>query len=73
MNATKRIDQYVTGFPGWRGEQLAKLREWIGAAVPDLEASWKWRIPVWTGGGNVVGIGACKDHVKANFEASGAA
>ena len=67
MDATKRIDQYLAGFPGWRGERLAQLREWIGAAVPELEESWKWGIPVWTHRGNVVGIGGFKSHVKVNF------
>jgi hypothetical protein len=67
MDANKQIDQYVARFPGWRGEQLAKLREWIRAAVPELEESWKWGIPVWTGGGNVLGIGAFQEHVKVNF------
>jgi|SoiMethySBSTD1v2_1073268.scaffolds.fasta_scaffold334933_3 hypothetical protein len=67
MDASKQIDQYVAGLRDWRGPQLARLREWIAAAEPELEESWKWDTPVFTRGGNVVAIGAFKDHVKVNF------
>ena len=67
MDASKQIDRYVAGFSDWRGRQLAQLREWIRAADPELEESWKWGTPVFTRGGNVLALGAFKDHVKVNF------
>lgn len=67
MDASKQIDSYVAGLGDWRGKQLAKLREWIRAADPKLEESWKWGTPVFARGGNVLAIGAFKDHVKVNF------
>ena len=67
MDASKKIDRYVAGFGDWRGRQLAQLREWIRAADPELEESWKWGTPVFTRGGNVLALGAFKDHVKVNF------
>ena len=41
MDASKQIDQYVAGLGDWRGRQLAQLREWIRAADPELEETWK--------------------------------
>ena len=67
MGASKQVDQYVAGLGDWRGKQLAKLREWIRAADPELEESWKWGTPVFTRGANVLALGAFKDHVKVNF------
>ena len=67
MDASKQIDQYVAGLGDWRGRQLAQLREWIRAADPELEETWKWGTPVFTRGNNVLALGAFKDHVKVNF------
>ena len=67
MDASKQVDQYIAGIGDWRGQQLAKLREWIRAADPKLEESWKWGTPVFTRGGNVLALGAFKEHVKVNF------
>ena len=67
MDGSKQIDRYVAGFGDWRGRQLAQLREWIRAADPELEESWKWGTPVFTRGGNVLALGAFKSHVKVNF------
>jgi len=67
VDASKQIDQYVAGLGDWRGQQLAQLREWIRAADPELEETWKWGTPVFTRGNNVLALGAFKDHVKVNF------
>ena len=67
MDASKQIDQYVAGLRDWRGPQLARLREWIRAAEPELAETWKWGTPVFTRGANVLAIGAFKNHVKVNF------
>jgi len=67
VDASKQVDQYIAGIGDWRGRQLAQLRQWIRAADPELEESWKWGTPVFTRGGNVLALGAFKEHVKVNF------
>jgi len=67
VDASKQIDQYVAGLGDWRGRQLAQLREWIRAADPELEETWKWGTPVFTRGNNVLALSAFKDHMKVNF------
>jgi hypothetical protein len=39
------IDDMITKTPGWRGETLAKWREVIHAAAPDIVEEVKWRRP----------------------------
>jgi len=46
---------------------LARLRNLILAAAPELTEEWKWDTPVWSYKGNVVAAGAFKDHLKLNF------
>lgn len=65
--ASQRIDAYVNELAGWRGEMLAHLRHLILEAAPELVEEWKWETPVWSHKGNVVAVGAFKDHLKVNF------
>jgi hypothetical protein len=67
VDASRRIDDYVASLADWRGKRIARLRKWIAESDEELVESWKWGTPVWTRGGNVVAIGAFKDHVKVNF------
>ncbi len=46
---------------------LARLRQLIRDADPDMVEEWKWDTAVWSHKGNVVAVGAFKDHVKMNF------
>ena len=46
---------------------LARLRKLILDAAPDLVEEWKWNTPVWSHNGNVVAVGAFRDHVKVNL------
>ena len=46
---------------------LARLRKLILDAAPDLVEEWKWNTPVWSHNGNVVAVGAFRDHVKVNM------
>lgn len=46
---------------------MAELRKLINEAEPNLKEDWKWGTPVWTHKGNVVSLGAFKEHVKINF------
>jgi hypothetical protein len=66
-NAAQLITDYITELGDWRGNTLARLRKLILAAAPGLTEEWKWGTPVWSHKGNVVAIGAFKDHLKINF------
>ena len=67
MNASDRITNHINELGDWRGKTMARLRGLIRAAAPDLVEEWKWNTPVWSHDGNVVAIGAFRDHVKVNF------
>jgi hypothetical protein len=67
VNASERITNYIDKLGDWRGKALARLRKLIGDAAPELVEEWKWNTPMWSCNGNVVAVGAFKDHVKINF------
>jgi hypothetical protein len=67
MNASELIAKRIEELTDWRGAVLAKLRKLIHEAAPDLTEEWKWDTPVWSHNGNVVAVGAFKDHMKVNF------
>jgi hypothetical protein len=66
-NASEKIDKEIAGLDDWRGDRLAHLRDLINSADPRLTEDWKWGSPTWTYNGNVVSLGAFKEHVKINF------
>ncbi len=61
------ITRHIAEFADWRGKTMAKLRKLILAAAPGIAEEWKWDTPVFAVKGNVVAIGAFKDHLKLNF------
>jgi len=61
------ITNQIAELADWRGKMLARLRQLILEADPDITEEWKWGTAVWSHKGNVVAIGAFKDHVKVNF------
>ena len=67
MNPSDRISAYIDRLGDWRGPMLARLRTLIRSAAPDLVEQWKWSVPVWSRGGNVLAVGAFQNHVKLNF------
>ena len=67
MGASEQITKHITALGDWRGQRVARLRELIRGAAPDLVEEWKWNTPVWSHRGNVVAVGAFQDHVKINF------
>jgi hypothetical protein len=66
-NPSERINAYIAGLDDWRGKLVARLRQLIHEADPDMVEEWKWESPVWTRRGNVVAIAVFKEHVKVNF------
>ncbi|HEX7712038.1 MAG TPA: DUF1801 domain-containing protein [Sphingomonadaceae bacterium] len=73
------IDRRLAGMRDWRGTMLAKLRELIRTADPEVEEQVKWRkpsnplgVPTWEHAGIVCTGETYKDKVKLTF-AHGAA
>lgn len=62
-----QITRRIAELDDWRGRVMAHLRDLIHEAVPDIVEEWKWDTPVFAHKGNVVAIGAFKDHLKINF------
>jgi len=67
LTSSQRITNQIAELADWRGKMLARLRKLILEADPDITEEWKWGTAVWSHKGNVVAIGAFKDHVKLNF------
>ena len=71
--ASTFIDQKIKELGDWRGKTLAKVREIIHKADPEIVEEWKWRgTPVFSHGGIVCTGETYKNAVKLTF-AKGAA
>ena len=64
---SEQIDKQIADLADWRGQRMTALRKLINEADPKLSEDWKWETPVWTAKGNVLALGAFKDHLKINF------
>ncbi|MFO1130712.1 MAG: DUF1801 domain-containing protein [Hyphomicrobiales bacterium] len=63
-NITRRIAE----LGDWRGETLAKIRQLIHRAIPEVVEEWKWRgTPVWSHGGILCTGESYKQVVKLTF------
>ncbi len=67
ITPSQLITNHIANLTDWRGPMAARLRQLILASAPTLVEEWKWETPVFAQKGNVVAIGAFKDHVKLNF------
>ena len=67
LTASQHIDNHIKELTDWRGKMLARLRKLILEADRTITEEWKWDTAVWSHKGNVLAIGAFKDHVKVNF------
>ena len=61
------IDARIEELGDWRGETLARVRELIKEADPEVVEEWKWRNPVWSHDGIVCTGESYKDKVKMTF------
>ena len=77
-SASALIDQKIKELGDWRGKTLAKVREIVHQADPEIVEEWKWAkatspgTPVWSHGGIVCTGETYKNVVKMTF-AKGAA
>ena len=65
--ASQLIDARIRELNGWRGETLARMRELILEADPEIEEEWKWSNPVWSRNGIICTGESYKMHVKLTF------
>jgi len=72
-SAAALIDEKIEELGDWRGRMLAKVREIVHEADPEILEEWKWMgTPVWSHGGIVCTGETYKNVVKMTF-AKGAA
>src|SRR3979490_413953 len=67
-SASALIDEKIRELGDWRGKTLAKVRDIIHEADPEIVEEWKWRgTPVWSHGGIVCTGETYKKVVKMTF------
>ncbi len=70
--ATK-IDNRIKELADWRGQLLARVRQLIHEADPQVVEEWKWvtatkpGVPVWSHNGIICVGESYKNHLKLNF------
>ncbi len=68
-----KIDNRIKELGDWRGELLARVRQLIHEADPEIVEEWKWvtptkpGVPVWSHNGIICVGESYKDHIKLNF------
>jgi hypothetical protein len=71
--ASAKITERIEELGDWRGETLARVRQLIHDAEPDIQEEWKWEkatspgTPVWSHDGNVCTGESYKEVVKVTF------
>jgi hypothetical protein len=72
-SASELISKRIAALEDWRGKTLAKVRQIIHQADPEILEEWKWMgTPVWSHGGLVCTGETYRNIVKMTF-AKGAA
>ena len=67
-SASAYIDEKIKALGDWRGKTLAKVRDIIHKAEPEIVEEWKWMgTPVWSRGGIVCTGETYKNVVKMTF------
>jgi len=67
-SASALIDARIRELADWRGKMLAKVREILHEADPEIVEEWKWRgTPVWSHGGIVCTGETYKNHLRMTF------
>jgi hypothetical protein len=66
-NPSTLISKKIKELDDWRGKTLAKIREIIKEADPQIVEEWKWGTPAWSHNGLICTGETYKDHVKMTF------
>ncbi len=61
------IEEMIADYDDWRGEMLARVRDLIKGAEPDVVEEWKWGGPVWSLEGIICTGEVYKKAVKTTF------
>jgi hypothetical protein len=62
------IDARIVELGDWRGEALARVRELVKEADPEVVEEWKWRgVPTWEHAGIICTGETYRDKVKTTF------
>jgi hypothetical protein len=62
------IDARIVELGDWRGETLARIRDLIKEADPEVVEEWKWKgTPVWEHDGIICTGETYKNYVKTTF------
>lgn len=65
---SRLIDARIKELNDWRGDALARIRQLIIQADPEVIEEWKWRgVPVWSHAGIICTGETYKDIVKMTF------
>jgi hypothetical protein len=65
---SRLIDARIKELGDWRGEMLARVRDLIKQAEPEVVEEWKWRgVPVWYHDGMICTGETYKSVVKLTF------
>ena len=66
--ASALIDERIKELDDWRGKMLARVRQLVKEADPDIVEEWKWRgTPTWSHDGIVCTGETYKSVVKMTF------
>ena len=65
--ATQLISKKIAELADWRGTTLARMRQLIRQADPDVVEEWKWNTPVWSHDGILCTGESYKSVVKLTF------
>src|ERR1700730_14878103 len=66
--ASKNITKKTDALAHWRGETIARVRQLVHAADPEIQEEWKWMgTPVWSHDGIVCTGESYKQVVKLTF------
>jgi len=64
---SRLIDGRIEALGDWSGKMLARVRELIREADPEVVEEWKWNVPVWSHDGIICTGEAYKSAVKLTF------
>ena len=68
VTASESIEKRIRELGDWRGAMLAKVRQLIREADPEIAEEWKWRgVPTWSRGGILCTGETYKQVVKLTF------
>jgi hypothetical protein len=67
-NASELIDARINELGDWRGQTLARVRDLVKQADPEVVEEWRWRgVPTWSHGGMICTGETYKNIVKLTF------